>query len=70
MGGGKRGIVRRPGGMCRALIAVVRALIAVVRALIAGGKIDEAHQIVRSVLALEPMHAEGRALREQLQNEV
>jgi serine/threonine protein kinase len=40
------------------------------RALIAGGKIDEAHQIVRSVLALEPMHAEGRALREQLQNEV
>jgi serine/threonine protein kinase len=40
------------------------------RALIAGTKIDEAHQVIRRVLALDPMHVEGRVLLEQLQNEV
>ena len=48
----------------------VARLVSQARGLMAEGKIDDAHQVVRKVLALDSMNAEGRALREQLQNEV
>jgi len=48
----------------------VTRLISQARSLIDSGKIDDAHQVVRKVLALDSMNPEGRALREQLQNEV
>jgi serine/threonine-protein kinase len=48
----------------------VTRLVSQARSLIDSGKIDDAHQVVRKVLALDSMNTEGRALREQLQNEV
>ena len=48
----------------------VSRLVTQARSLIDSGKIDDAHQVVRKVLALDSMNAEGRALREQLHNEV
>jgi serine/threonine-protein kinase len=49
--------------------AEVAKLVSQAREMIAARKIDDAHHVVRKVLALDPMHAEGRSLREQLQNE-
>lgn len=48
----------------------VSRLVSQARTLIDTGKIEDAHQVVRKVLALDSMNAEGRALRERLQNEV
>jgi serine/threonine-protein kinase len=48
----------------------VTRLVSQARGLIAEGKIDDASQVVRKVLALDSMNTEGRGLREQLQNEV
>jgi serine/threonine protein kinase len=48
----------------------VTRLISQARSLIDSGKIDDAHLVVRKILALDSMNTEGRALREQLQNEV
>ena len=48
----------------------VTRLVGQARGLIGEGKIDDASQVVRKVLALDSMNAEGRGLREQLQNEV
>ena len=48
----------------------VTRLVSQARSLMAEGKIEDAQQVVRKVLALDSMNAEGRSLREQLQNEV
>jgi eukaryotic-like serine/threonine-protein kinase len=50
--------------------AEVTRLVSRARELLSEDKVDDANQVVRKILALDSMNAEGRALREQLQNEV
>ncbi len=50
--------------------AQASGLISQATQLIGAGKLDDALLVVRKILDLEPMHREGRALREQLQKEL